>query len=252
MHHLLFIVPAFNEAANVGAVVDGLRSRFPTAEVLVVNDGSADATAAVAGAAGARVLDLPVNLGIGGAVQSGLLYADREGFEVAVQFDGDGQHLASEVEAILEPVLSGSCDVAIGSRFLGQESFRPPLMRRLGITIIARFNSLLTGFRVTDPTSGFRAFGRHAIKLLARDYPHDFPEPESIVTLARNGYRICEVPVRMKARTGGQSSITFVMSIYYMLKVLLAIGIGMTRKRVPRPEATQSVATPAATREEKP
>jgi glycosyltransferase involved in cell wall biosynthesis len=243
---LLFIVPAFNEGDNIRGVVAALHQHYPAATVLVVNDGSTDETAELARSAGAAVLDLPFNLGIGAAVQSGFLYAQRAGFDVAVQFDGDGQHLASEVEKLLEPVCSGTHDVAIGSRFLGDHSFRPALMRRLGITIISTLNSRLTSMKVTDPTSGFRAFGRDAIELLSRDYPHDFPEPESMVTLAKNGFRMCEVPVRMEARKGGQSSITISRSVYYMCKVLLAIGIGSTRRRRLRDQrASRAISTPA-------
>ncbi len=228
---LLFIVPAFNERENIRGVVASLRTHYPSATVLVVNDGSTDETADVARSAGAEVLDLPFNLGIGGAVQSGFLYAHQNAFDFAVQFDGDGQHLASEVETILTPVRNGTFDVVIGSRFLGDRSFRPPLMRRLGIVIIASLNSWLTGMKVTDPTSGFRAFNRDAVELLSRVYPHDFPEPESMVTLAKSGFLMTEVPVKMEARQGGRSSITFARSIYYMCKVLLAIGIGATRRR---------------------
>jgi glycosyltransferase involved in cell wall biosynthesis len=228
---LLFIVPAYNESDNILGVVGALMHHSPTANVLVVNDGSTDLTAEIARSSGATVLDLPFNLGIGGAVQSGFLYAAQNGFDIAVQFDGDGQHLASEVDNLLDPVRSGTHDVAIGTRFLGDRSFRPPVMRRLGIRIIASLNSRLTGMKVTDPTSGFRAFNRDAIELLSRDYPHDFPEPESMVTLAKNGLRMCEVPVRMEARHGGRSSITVGRSVYYMCKVLLAIAIGATRPK---------------------
>lgn len=228
---LLFIVPAYNEGHNIRGVVEALRQSYPHARVLVVNDGSVDATAMTARSAGAAVLDLPFNLGIGGAVQSGFLYADQNGFDVAVQFDGDGQHIAGEVEKLLDPIRRGSHDVAIGSRFLGERSFRPPPMRRLGILIIGSLNSRMTGMRVTDPTSGFRAFNREAIELLSQNYPHDFPEPESMVTLVKNGFRMCEVPVRMEARHTGHSSITVGRSVYYMCKVLLAIAIGATRPK---------------------
>ena len=242
---LLFIVPAFNEGDSIRGVVDALRLHWPQAGILVVNDGSTDLTAEIARNRGATVLDLPFNLGIGGAVQTGFLYARQNGFDVAIQFDGDGQHLASEVDKLLEPIRNGTHDVAIGTRFLGDRSFRPAVMRRLGILIISSFNSRLTGMKVTDPTSGFRAFNRDAVELLSHEYPDDFPEPESMVTLAKKGFRMCEVPVRMEARHTGHSSITVGRSVYYMCKVLLAIAIGATRpkrEREGRPSSSTSAA----------
>lgn len=231
MAKVLFIVPAYNEELNVGAVIERLRSAYPEADVVVINDGSTDATAAVVRRHGVALLDLPFNLGIGGAVQSGLLYAKRGGYDVAVQIDGDGQHDAAEAGKLIDRALSGSCDVAIGSRFVEKTSYRAPLGRRTGIATFAIVNRMILGQRIEDSTSGFRAFNRAAILFLSEDYPHDFPEPESIITLVRNGFRVTEVPVQMHQRSAGRSSITFLRSIYYMAKVLLAILIGATRKR---------------------
>ena len=235
MTRLLFIVPAYNEQASLPAVVRDLRVHHPEAEIVVVNDGSTDNTAAVARSLEVRLLDLPYNLGIGGAVQAGLLYAAREGYDVAVQFDGDGQHRADQVGRLLDAFGRYGCDVAIGSRFLEPGGYRAPLLRRLGIAIFRGVNSLVLGQTITDNTSGFRAYTRPAIAFLAREYPHDYPEPESVVTLCRHGFRVREVAVTMRERQGGNSSITFYRSLYYMGKVLLAIGVGATRRTVGRP-----------------
>lgn len=226
---IVFIVPAFNEQASVGAVVRDLRAHFPTADVVVVNDGSTDATSSVARQGGARVLDIPVNLGVGAAVQTGLLFAARNGCDLAVQVDGDGQHPANQIEALLRPIREGQADAVIGSRFL-RLGYEGPLTRRIGTALLNGVNTLLLRRRFTDATSGFRAYGRRAIALLATKYADDYPEPESILVLIRHGLRIVEVPVEMKARHSGSSSITFVGSIYYMLKVFLAILVNATRK----------------------
>jgi glycosyltransferase involved in cell wall biosynthesis len=236
---LLFIVPAYNEAASLPGVMRDLQAHYPAADVAVINDGSSDDTAGVARDLGAHLLDLPYNLGIGGAVQTGLLFAHRGGYDVAVQFDGDGQHCADQVGALLAALAATGADVAIGSRFLGAadasgSGYHAPPVRRLGITILRLVLSAAVGQRITDSTSGFRAYGRAAIAFLARDYPHDYPEPESVVTLSRQGFRLCEAPVRMRARQGGRSSITPLRSAYYMMKVLLAIGIDASRRPVRR------------------
>jgi glycosyltransferase involved in cell wall biosynthesis len=223
----LAIVPAFNEAAAIAEVVSELRDFDPELEVLVVDDGSTDATAGIAEAAGARVLRLPINLGIGGAVQAGYLYAYEHGFDLAVQVDGDGQHAASELGRLLEPILAKRADLAIGTRFVGGQSYRPPLARRIGIALFAALVSLRVRQRMTDTTSGFRAVNRRGIRLFAADYPHDYPEVESVVTAARGDLRICEVPVAMRQRVAGRSSITTFRSFYYVVKVLLALFVGL-------------------------
>lgn len=229
MSRTIFIIPAYNESLSLPGVVGDLRAHYPGAAIVVVNDGSVDGTAEVARRLGVTLLDLPFNLGIGSAVQTGLIHAAREGYDLAVQFDGDGQHRAEEVGKILAPLVSGECDAVIGSRFLGPSRYRPPLLRRMGIAAFTFVNSLILGRRISDNTSGFRAYNREAILFLARNYPHDYPEPESVVILCRSGFRVKEVSVEMVERRSGQSSITFLKSIYYMCKVMLAILIGATR-----------------------
>ena len=223
----LAIVPAFNEADSIAEVVSEIRDFDREIEVLVVDDGSTDATAALAEAAGARVIRLPINLGIGGAVQAGYLYAFEGGFDLAMQIDGDGQHDARELELLLEPILAGRADLAIGTRFAGRRSYRAPLARRIGIGLFAALVSLRVRQRMTDTTSGFRAVNRRGIRLFAADYPHDYPEVESVVTAARGDLRFCEVPVEMRQRAGGKSSITTFRSFYYVVKVLLALFVGL-------------------------
>jgi glycosyltransferase involved in cell wall biosynthesis len=223
----LAIVPAYNEETTIGEVVMEILDCDPSFEVLVVDDGSTDETAACAEEAGARVLRLSVNLGIGGAVQAGYMYALERGFDVAVQVDGDGQHDARELGRLLEPVRGGRADLAIGTRFSGPRAYRAPLARRIGIEMFAALVSLRVRQRMTDTTSGFRAVNRRGIRLFAVDYPHDYPEVEAVVTAARGNLRVCEVPVLMRQRVAGRSSITAFRSFYYVVKVLLALFVGL-------------------------
>lgn len=225
---VLAIVPAFNEEHSVAAVVAEIRS-LGFVDVLVVNDGSEDETSAAARQAGARVLDLPFNLGIGGAVQAGYLFAMRIGYDVAVQVDGDGQHDATEIPKLLEPLASGEVDLVLGSRSLGPPSYPMPASRRFGARVFSATVSLITRQRLLDTTSGFRAAGKQAIAYLAEHYPRDYPEVEALVLLRRAGFRIVEVSCRFRERAGGQSSITPLRSIYYMIKVHLAIIAGLFR-----------------------
>ncbi len=229
---LLVIVPAFNEAHSIAAVIAGLRTLAMPLDILVVNDGSDDGTSAAARATGqALVVDLPKNLGIGGAVQSGFKYAARQGYQTAIQFDGDGQHLAAEVPRLLAALGEGGGEMVIGSRFLGGgEGYRSTLARRLGIAVFQGVNSLLIGRRITDNTSGFRAYDRRAIEFLARYYPVDYPEPEAVILLGKNGFAISEVEVRMAERQAGASSIDGTRSAYYMVKVLLAVLMTALRR----------------------
>jgi glycosyltransferase involved in cell wall biosynthesis len=207
-------------------------------EILVVDDASADSTAAAAEAAGARVVTLPFNLGIGGAVQTGYRYAAQEGFDVAVQVDGDGQHDPRELRAVLRPVLAGEVDVAIGSRFAGRRTYAPTRARRFAMRAFARLVSLVVGQPLSDTTSSFRAVGRRGIRLFAADYPHGFLETvEATVVAVRGGLRLVEVPVAMRERVAGRSSLTTARSLFYALKVLLAIFVGLFRPRVPLEES---------------
>jgi glycosyltransferase involved in cell wall biosynthesis len=226
------IVPAFEEEGAIGEVVAGIHAYDPSIDVLVIDDASGDGTAAAAAAAGASVLRLPYNLGIGGAVQTGFKAALERGAELVVRLDGDGQHDPAHLEALLGPVLRDEADVVTGSRFVdgGVAGYRPPLARRLGITWFAWLVSTLTRRRVTDTTSGFQAFNRRSIELFAEDYPSDYPEVEASLLIARLDLRSVEVQVAMREREHGRSSITFVRSVYYMLKVTLALLVAMARK----------------------
>jgi glycosyltransferase involved in cell wall biosynthesis len=225
------IVPAFNEEASIGAVIGELAAYDPGLRVIVVDDGSTDRTAEVARASGAKVISLPFNLGIGGAVQTGFRYAWEQGFDVAVRADGDGQHDPAELDAILEPVLADEADIAVGSRFIGGDGYRSSRSRRIGIRLLAWIVSALTRQKVTDPTSGFQAANRLGIRLFAADYPHDYPEAEATVMVFKHRLRMTEVPVAMRARESGQSSITAVRSVYYMVKVVLAIFVALFRRK---------------------
>jgi len=226
----LVIVPAYNEEASLPGVIRDLRKHVPSDDVLVVNDGSRDGTARIARELGVPVLDLPFNLGIGGAVQAGYLHALQNGYDVAVQFDGDGQHLASEIRNLLEPLEAGRADLAIGSRFLSRGEYKSPLFRKLGIGIFSVVLSRILGMEVTDSTSGFRAANRRVIEFFARNYPDDYPEVESLVLLHKMNMRMEEVSVAMRDRTAGKSSITPMRSVYYMTKVLMAIFIDLLKK----------------------
>jgi glycosyltransferase involved in cell wall biosynthesis len=231
---VLAVVPALNEAAVIAKVVDEIREADPRIDVVVIDDASSDDTAARARSRGATVLGLPINVGIGGAVQTGFRYALEHGYQLAVRLDGDAQHDARELPKLLAPVERGEANLVIGSRFAEEGgSYRPPFARRVGIRIFARLVSILGGQRVTDTTSGFIALDRVGIELFAREYPHDYPEVEATLVALRSGLRLTHVQVEMRERESGTSSITFVRSLYYIVKVMLALLVSSLR-RYPR------------------
>ena len=234
MNRNLAIVPAHNEVEAIAATVTAIRRWAPDFDVLVVDDGSSDATAERASATGAAVLRLPFNLGIGGAMQSGYIYALEHDYEVAVQVDGDGQHDPRHIHELLDHLQSDpSLNMVTGSRFLDPDGdgHRSSAARRVGIRLFAAVVSLITGRRVTDPTSGFRMTDRRGIELFARDYPHDYPEVEAILLLHAHRLGSCEIPVSMRPRLTGSSAISSTQSVYYMVKVLLAVFVGLFRVR---------------------
>jgi glycosyltransferase involved in cell wall biosynthesis len=234
MRRNLAIVPAFNEADAIVSTVAAIRQWAPEFDVLVVDDGSTDATAERASSAGAEVLRMPFNLGIGGAMQAGYIYALEHGYEVAVQVDGDGQHDPRHIGDLLDHLQEDpELNMVTGSRFLasGGEGFQSSAARRAGIRIFSSLVSIITRQRVTDPTSGFRMTNRRGIELFARDYPHDYPEVEAILLMHAHRLRSCEIPVLMRPRLSGESAISSTQSVYYMVKVLLAVFVGLFRRR---------------------
>ena len=230
---ILLIIPAYNEEKNIRSVIDDIREHFPETDILVIDDGSADATGKAAQRLGAAVITLPFNLGIGAAMQAGYRYAEMNGYDIAVQFDGDGQHRADQLKELLRPLENGEADISVGSRFINKGFYAAEVTRLIAIKVLSRAISLLVGQKITDPTSGFRAVNRKVIRFFSCCYPDDYPEPESLVLLHKLGLRIAEVPVLMEKRLIGTSSITLMRGFYYMIKVLLAIMVDMI-KEVPR------------------
>lgn len=233
---ILIIIPAYNEEKNIRNVIKSIKDFNADYKCLVINDGSRDNTQHEAESNGlATVIELPSNLGIGGAVQTGFKYALYENFDYAIQFDGDGQHLANEIPAILAALQNDKADVCIGSRFVEKTfGFQSTFMRRIGIRIFSLMNLLLIRKKITDSTSGFRAYNKEAIEFLAANYPTDYPEPETIILLGKNDFRICEVPVEMVERQGGESSISGLKSAHYMIKVILAMLMTAQRQKIRR------------------
>ena len=225
----LVVIPTFNEAANITAVVEGVRGTCG-GDVLVVDDGSDDATAALARAAGATVLRHACNLGIGAAVQSGFLYAIAHGHDAVVRVDGDGQHDPGFIPVLLDELAHDRADIVVGSRFLAREGYQSTVVRRVGIVILGVLSALV-GARVTDPTSGYWALNRRALEVLGRWHPDDYPETQSLLLATRAGCRVREVPVVMRPRHGGNSSIGAVHAGFYMLKVILSVLIERIRWR---------------------
>lgn len=230
MERCLVIIPAYNEEASILKTVDDIRNNAPGFDHLVINDCSVDDTERVCRENGIHFLNLPINLGIGGAVQTGYQYALRKGYAYAVQFDGDGQHKAEYLGTMLKRIKEENADMIIGSRFIEKEGFQSSAIRRFGIRYFSVLIKLLTGKRVTDPTSGMRMVGRDVMEIYSGSYPKDYPEPESVVAILNKGKHVIEYPVVMRERTEGVSSISPGKSVYYMVKVTLAILIEMLRK----------------------
>jgi glycosyltransferase involved in cell wall biosynthesis len=238
---VLVIIPAYNEQEALGGLLSEIRA-LPKGdgldiEAVVVDDGSADRTTEVAHAGGARVVRLCRNLGIGGAVQSGLRLAYREKFDAAVQLDGDGQHPPTELARLLEPMRNGAqVDLVVGTRYRDKDNFRSTLLRRLGSWWLRMILRVVARVQVSDPTSGYRVYGPRALRLFDETYPYDFPEPEALAIARASGLAITEVPVQMRERQGGRSSIAGFSTIYYMIKVTIAVVLTYmrTRRRTPR------------------
>lgn len=225
MNKCLIIIPAYNEAENIEKVVDNLITNYPQYDYIVVNDGSSDTTRDICRKREYQYLNLSINLGIGGAVQTGYKYAKDKGYEVAVQMDGDGQHDVSYLEKMLPYLESGEADIVIGSRFIDREGFQSSFLRRVGIKFLSSLIWVCTRQKIKDVTSGFRAVNKGFIDVYARYYPTDYPEPEAIISAIMHGGKIKEVSVMMQERLSGDSSINFLRSIYYMIKVTLAIFV---------------------------
>ena len=232
------IIPCYNEAENIARVVKNLQASVAgqalpgQVDYLVVNVCSTDGSAAICAREGFSYISLPVNLGIGGGVQSGYLYAAQNGYDIAVQMDGDGQHDPAYLASVVGPVARGEVDMCVGSRFITKEGFQTSAMRRAGIRLLSGLIRLLCGVRVLDVTSGFRATGRRLTEFFAHHYAQDYPEPEAIISAVLNGFRVGEAPVVMAERMGGTSSISPLRSVYYMVKVSIALVVyRLTRPR---------------------
>lgn len=222
---VLVIIPCYNEEENIERVVSDLRRAAPDVDYLIVNDCSTDRSAAICHENGFSYLSLPINLGIGGGVQSGYLYAKENDYDITVQMDGDGQHDPAYLQAVIGPVARGELDMCIGSRFLKKEGFQTSFMRRMGIRILSILLRVLCGVQILDVTSGFRACSKNLTAFYAQNYAQDYPEPEAIITAVLAGYRVGEAPVQMRERMGGASSINALKSIYYMVKVSISLVV---------------------------
>ena len=226
----LIIIPAYNEEANIVKTVESIERDAVGFDYIVINDCSTDRTKEICEEHGFHYVDLPINLGIGGAVQTGYKYAWENGYDMAVQVDGDGQHDPEFLELMAEYLETHQVDMVIGSRFIEKQGFQSSGMRRVGSGFFSGLIRLMTGKTITDPTSGLRMAGRNVIELFSKDYPRDYPEPESVVAILRKGLKVAEVPVIMREREGGVSSISMKKSVYYMVKVTLAILIERIRR----------------------
>ena len=219
----LIIIPAYNEEESIRQTVEDIIEKAPDFDYIVINDCSKDSTKQICEKNNLNFINLPVNLGIGGAVQTGYLYAKREGYDIAVQVDGDGQHDPEFLTEMSKYIEEGKADMVIGSRFIDKEGFQSSGARRVGIKYFTMLIKLLTGKKITDPTSGLRMVNREIIEFFAEEYPKDYPEPESVVAILRRKKRVLEIPVIMRERSGGVSSISMKKSVYYMITETLAI-----------------------------
>ena len=226
----LVIIPAYNEQGGIVKTVRDVEEHAPEFDYIIINDCSTDHTLEICREHGFPVVNLPVNLGIGGGVQTGYVYALRQGYDIAVQFDGDGQHNARYLNEMAEKLKDEHLDMVIGSRYIKKEGFQSSGLRRVGIRYFTWLIKLITGQKITDPTAGMRMANRDVIEICAKNYPKDYPEPESVVTILKKGKKVEEVPVQMNAREEGVSSISPKKSVYYMIKVTLAILIAALRR----------------------
>ena len=226
----IVIIPAYNEEKSIVKTVQDICEHAPEFDYVIINDCSTDRTLSVCRKHHLHVLNLPVNLGIGGAVQTGFLYAHKNGYDYAVQFDGDGQHDAQYLQKMRDYMIEQNADMLIGSRFLEKEGFQSTGMRRFGIRYFSALIKFLTGQKITDPTSGMRMINRDILAMYSESYPKDYPEPESVVAIINSGKKVMEYPVIMRKRMEGTSSISPLKSVYYMIKVSLAIFLEMLRK----------------------
>lgn len=226
----LVIIPAYNEKDSIVNTVKDIKDNAQGFDYIVVNDCSTDNTYDVCVENGLKVINLPLNLGIGGAVQTGYLYAFQNGYDIAVQFDGDGQHDAAYLNEMADYLVKNECDMVIGSRFIEKEGFQSSGLRRIGIKYFTGLIKLLTGKKITDPTSGMRMVNKKLLEKFTDEYPKDYPEPESVVTILAEKYKVTEIPVVMNEREEGVSSISLKNSVYYMIKVSFAILIARMKK----------------------
>lgn len=226
----IVIIPAYNESNNLIGVIDDLKKNAPGFDYVIINDGSTDNTISLCREKGFNVIDLPINLGIGASVQTGYIYALENGYDIAVQFDGDGQHDAVYLDNMYDEMIKYGSDVIIGSRYLSKEGFQSTALRRFGIRILSGLIRILHKQKIKDVTSGLRMINRKVMIAFVENYPNDYPEPETIAFCMRKKFKIAEVPVTMNSRKEGKSSINSIQSVYYMLKVSFSIIVDYYKK----------------------
>ncbi len=227
---ILAIIPAFNEEESIEQVINDLQQYQPNIHILVINDGSSDNTSSIVRELNVKIVDLPYNLGIGGALHTGYLYAYEQGYDIVLQFDGDGQHIAAEIDKILSPIINGKADIVIGSRYITRQGFQSTITRRIGILLLSNYTKIYTGASIKDITSGFRAMNRVVISFLYSQYSYEYPEVEALVDFHKQGFKIKEVPTLMTSRQGGVSYLTRWKPIYYVVKVMMSLFITSTRR----------------------